>query len=281
MKNIKFIGVTTGLAVILIAAMWYIFTDPPKNTADITKPDEVKDAPSQGPKKRAELRKSPRVLQPIPYNRHKEGKDDKPTFDIDDDEEAKLTNEQRELLAQIRQALEDEKADYLVRLVRKLQASNEWPDGVPLAIRQAAIDALGWFGGPCLAEIAGFLIDPDEDVLESAVDAYESALIEADGDRELSLIVMAASKVLNDFDSMDSILMSLNDMRPSCQWETIQEIWNTGTPNAKKAVQEMISFITDDENAKTLEDLQAYYNDPSGKNWDAADAEDVYGPQGE
>ncbi len=202
----------------------------------------------------------------------------KPSFALDDDEEAALNAEQRALIQAIRKALDADDGKKVLALVRKIQSSDEWPDGIPIAIRRAALEAAAWFGIGALPEIAGFLADGDSEILSDAVDAYESAMIEANGDRELATIVQAAAGVINDAEALDSIFMGLNDMRPSVAVETIKQIWANGTEAAKSALTEAIEFLTGEEGITTPEQLDAWYNDPSGDNCDDEDAEEFYGP---
>lgn len=207
-----------------------------------------------------------------------EQKKEKPTFSLDEEEEAALNAEQRALIQAIRKALEDDDKKTVLALVRKLQSANEWPDGIPLPIRRAALEAAAWFGMAALPEIAGFLGDGNEEVLADAIEAYESTIFEANGDRELATIVLAAAQAINDSEAMDSILMNLSDMRPSVAVETIKQIWATGTAGAKAALAEAVEFLTGEEGITTPEQLDAWYNDPSGDNRDDEDAEEFYGP---
>lgn len=200
-------------------------------------------------------------------------------LDFDQDEEAKLTAEQKALLDEIRRILDAGDSEAMIRLVQKMQMSDEWPDGIPVALRKAAIEALSWFGHDCVPEILGFVQDSDPEVLQASVDAYEQALFEANGDREISQLVIAAAKTINDFDSIDSLLMWLNDMRPSVIVQTIKAIWEHGTEEAKRALNENMEFITGEEGIDTPEELDAWYNDPSGDHKDDEDAEDFYGAQ--
>ena len=89
----------------------------------------------------------------------KKVKKEKPTFALDDDDESNLTEAQRKIIEAIRAALEDNNREEVLKLVQKLQKSQEWPDGIPKSIKMAAIEALGWFGVSCLPELAGFLAD--------------------------------------------------------------------------------------------------------------------------
>lgn len=197
--------------------------------------------------------------------------------DVDNDEK-KLSALHRKLLEDIRTAIDADDKKSLIKIVQRMQKSDEWPDGIPVAIRQAAIEALGWFGGECLPEISGFLGDPEPDIVESAIDAFEQSLCDANGDFERQQILIAAAQMVNDSDSMDSLLMALNDMRPSRQVETIKTIWEKGTDGAKAALVDAVEFVTGEEGINTPEKLDKWYNDPSGDNKDSEDADDFYGP---
>ena len=123
----------------------------------------------------------------------------KPTFALADDDEAKLNAEQRKMIEAIRAALDAEDRPRVLKLVQALQASDEWPDGIPKSIKMAAVEALGWFGSSCLPEVAGFLGDSDPEVVQSAIEKYEEALSDFDlSDRERAKILIEASKVRSD-----------------------------------------------------------------------------------
>ncbi len=192
-----------------------------------------------------------------------------------------LTIEQRTVLKNLQSALDDNDFKSVLTLVQNMQKSQDWPDKVPIELRKEALNALSWFGVKAIPEITGFLADADSGVIEEAVSAYENMMSEANGDAELSQTVLAAALTINDADAMESILMELNNMRPSVAVSTIKGIWEAGTDAAKSALPEAIEFLTGREDIKTPEDLDAWYNDPSGDNMDGEDAEEDFGPQPE
>ena len=55
----------------------------------------------------------------------------KPTFSLDDDDEANLNAEQRKMIEAIRAALSDDDRKTVLKLVNSLQKSPDWPDGIP------------------------------------------------------------------------------------------------------------------------------------------------------
>ena len=197
----------------------------------------------------------------------------KPSFSLGDDEEKKLTAEQRKVIEEIRAALRADDFKTLMRLVRKMQASDEWPDGIPKSVKLAAVDALGWFGGNCLPELVGFLADADRDVISATVDAWEDAIAECEADYEIAEQVKFASKVVTDAESMDSILSEIPNMRHSVGIATIKEVLAKGNDVAKSQLQSIIDDFTGTEGMKTAEELDKWLE----KNPDDPDDEAMYG----
>lgn len=197
----------------------------------------------------------------------------KPMFFLEDEEERKLNAEQRKLLSEIRAALENNDRRTVIRLVQRLQKSKEWPDGIPRAIKTAAIEALGWFGSSALPEIAGFLADGDDVVVESAIEQYENALSDFDlSDRERSQILIAASKVINDEDAMDMMMFELNNMRHSVAVETILAMMDGGNAATKAVLPDNVEFYTGEEDVDRSKLKEWLKNNP-----DDPDDEEFYG----
>lgn len=197
----------------------------------------------------------------------------KPSFTLGDEEEKKLTEEQKRIIAEIRAALAADDFKTLMRLVRQMQASNEWPDGIPKAVKLAAIDALGWFGGNCLPELVGFLADADRDVISATTDAWEDAIAECEADYEVAEQVKFACKVVSNAESMDSILSEISNMRHSVGIGTIKEVLVSGNDVAKAQIQEIIDDFTGTAGMKTAEELDKWLAD----NPDDPDDEEMYG----
>ena len=198
----------------------------------------------------------------------------KPAFALDDDDESNLTEVQRSLIEAIRAALDAENKDEVLKLVQRLQKSPEWPDGIPKSIKMAAIEALGWFGASCLPELAGFLADGDEEVVQAAVDKYEEMLSDFDlSARERSEILIQASKVINDADAIDSMLFELNHMPNSIAVETIKRLMIEGNTATKQVLPENVEFFTGEENMNTFEKLDEWLKE----NPDDEDDEEFYG----
>ena len=178
---------------------------------------------------------------------------EKPTFAIDDDDEAHLTETQRALIEAIRAALDDEDFPRLLSLVQKMQTSKEWPDGIPKSIKLAAIDALGWFKARGLPEIAGFLADSDADIVQSAIERYQEALSDFDiSDGERSTILVEAAKVIMDAEALDMMMFEVNNMRHSVAVATFLEILESGNSAAKRLLPDAIDLYTGEEGLHKL-----------------------------
>jgi len=180
----------------------------------------------------------------------------KPTFALDDDDEANLNEEQRKTIMAIRAALDNNDRKTVLRLVQKLQKSDEWPDGIPKSVKMAAIEALGWFGSSCLPELAGFLGDSDEEVIQAAIDKYQEMLADFElSDTERSEILVQASKVIDDADAIDSMMFELNNMRHSIAVETIKRLMAEGNAATKSILPNNVEFYTGEEGIDSPEKL--------------------------
>lgn len=210
--------------------------------------------------------KDMRKNKPRRLRKNREGKAEgvnversKPAFVLDDDDESKLNAEQRKTIEAIRDALANDDKPRVLKLVQKLQASDEWPDGIPKSIKMAAIEALGWFGSSCLPEIAGFLADGDPEVVKSATDKYEEALADPElSDRERAKILIEAGKIIDDPEEMDAMLFSLIEMRHSVAVETMKTLMAEGNDATQQALPDNIAFITGEEGMDSPEKLDAW-----------------------
>ena len=203
---------------------------------------------------------------------------EKPSFVLDDDDESNLTEVQRRLIVEIREALDREDKATVLNLVQKMQSSDEWPDGIPKAIKLAAIDALSWFGSSGLPEIAGFLADGDDEVVQTALDKFEEALSDFDlSDFERAEILIQAAKIVTDADAMDSMLFELNNMRHSVAVDTIKEMMVSGSEATKSVLPDNIEFYTGEEGIDSPEKLDEWLVE----NPDDEDDDDFYGQRKE
>ena len=196
-----------------------------------------------------------------------------PKFEIPSAEEGKLTALQQKLLDEIRAALREDDYKKLMKLVRKMQSSDEWPDGIPNSIKKAALEALGWYGSKCLPEIVPFLADSNPEIVADAVSQWEDAIAECDSDREVAEQVKLASRVVVEPDSVESILVEAMNMRHSVAVETFKDVLANGNEQAKAKVLEQIADYTDDSTITTAEQLDEWLE----ANPDDPGDEEMYG----
>lgn len=274
-SNVKMALMVVAALVLGAGSMWVFMggvAEPEKEPGKTLVSHKVKDR-KPAAKKPASLRKNGAKAVKVAISNQKRLK---PTFTLDDSEEKKLTEDQRRMIEEIRAALAADDFRTLMRLVRQMQASDEWPDGIPKAVKLAAVDALGWFGGNCLPELVGFLADADSEVTEAASEAWEDAIMDYDSDKDISeYVVKLACKVVTNADSMESILSTINDdtMRPSVGIDTIKYVLANGNETAKAQLQEVIDTFTETTGITTEKQLDEWLEEHP----DPSDAEDMYG----
>ena len=227
----------------------------------------IKDADRKARSKRISERKASRA------EKIATGQLTQPKFEIGSDEEEKLNALQRKLLEDIRAALRKDDYRTLMRLVHRMQASDEWPDGIPKSIKKAALEALGWYGSKCLPEIVNFLGDADSQIVAEATSQWEDAIAECDSDRDVAVQVKLAARVVNDADSMESIVVETLNMRHSVAVETFKEILANGNDLAYQKALEQIADYTNEEGITTADQLDAWLEE----NPDDPGDEEMYG----
>lgn len=270
--DIKKIAIFAGAALTAVVLVVLVFpnSNVPVDDKDaktlksvVSKKDQVK---TKNNRKIRSSRKADRVkTTPVKIER--------PKFEIPSAEEEKLTALQQKLLEEIRAALREDDYKTLMRLVRKMQSSDEWPDGIPNSIKKAALEALGWYGSKCLPEIVPFLADSNPEIVADAVSQWEDAIAECDSDREVSEQVKLASRVVVEADSVESILVEAQNMRHSVAVETFKDVLANGNEQAKAKVLEQIADYTDDSTITTVEQLDEWLE----KNPDDPGDEEMYG----
>lgn len=205
----------------------------------------------------------------------------KPKLDVDgsddDDGEEKLTELQKSVIRELQNALDANDLKAVRRVLSKFSAAATQPHGglgklVPKTMRLSAVQALGWFGKDAAVDLIGFMADVDSDVVSEAYDQFEMALQDCTmGDFERAEILKAAMHAITDPDHIDTLLNALMNMRNSCKYETIKDIFQNGTEAAKALMREQLEFYTEpDVTVETLEKWAAMHPDDDGD-------EDFYG----
>lgn len=176
----------------------------------------------------------------------KEGRT-KPVLDLaDEDDENEdgtvRTPEEKALVKRIESALDDE------NLSEALACAPEALKCRVPEIRQAMVDALGWFGKKALPELTPFLADPDDDICESAMNEWTSAVADIDDEAEKIGTVEMAMKVLTDEDALEDISSEYIGVDEKLAVESLLNIIEGGGSDKGIAkAKETYEFVTGDE----------------------------------
>ena len=199
--------------------------------------------------------------------------------DADIDDINQLSETQKSVLDEIQAALDADDVKALRKAISRFTASVKAGGlggyaSVPRVLRSAAVQALGWFGKDAAVDLIDFMADADEEISSDAFDQFELALQDVDmSDYDRSAIVKATARALTDPDRIDTLLMSLNDMRNSVKVDTVRDMFDNGTEQVKGALPENLPIIFDDE-VKGPEDLDRW----AAQNPDDPDDESFYNP---
>ena len=177
------------------------------------------------------------------------GKAAKPVLDLgedadddEDDEESKRTPEEKKLAADVEKALDEEDFELAKKcapLAMKCKVTE---------IRQAMVDTLGWFGEKAIPELTPFIADPDEDVAESAMNEWESAVSSIADDAEKIGAVELAMQVITDEDDLESISSEYIGVDEKLAVESLlRVIEGGGSANGIAKAKETYEFVTGEE----------------------------------
>lgn len=264
--NTKYAMAAVGVIALIAAAVQFIVVDDENEGAGIVSESESAEEETSrieelasGSRKKVPLRMKDRRTREKRSAIDREDQDDEPYDNVDDEERAQLTDDQCAMLEEIRKSMDDENRDALVKLVRKMQHLQGWPNSVPLLLRTEAIEALEWFGVSCLPEVAGFLGDPDESVVSVAIGQFEDAVEDSElrAQARADILVMA-SQVISNSDAMDSMLFELNNLPNSVAVDTVKKLWVSANATVKALLPDAVESLTGEDDIDTPEKLDAW-----------------------
>ena len=125
------------------------------------------------------------------------------------------------------------------------------------------------------------MADSDPDVVDSVFDQLDTLLNDTTiGDRELSTMLVAMSKVLTNEDAIDSLAMAVDmNMRNSVKVSTCQNILDSGNEAVVTRIRETIAEILEEEPEalpQSSDALKKKLNEWLAENPDDEDDEDFY-----
>ena len=158
----------------------------------------------------------------------------------DDDD---MSPDDRRLMEAIEQGQSDEDLEQLVKIIREVSASTN------AEVRSELVDALGWFGVQGMNHLLPFMADSDEDVRESAIENWTSALSEVEDEGMRAQMIGAVMQVLKDEDALESMTNELIDMDEKIALQTLVDVIEGGEAPQQgvAAAREQYEFLTGEE----------------------------------
>ena len=120
-------------------------------------------------------------------------------------------------------------------------------------LREAVVDALGWFGADAMAELTPFMADPDREVADAASSHWKDALQEMSDDGEKAGIVE----------------MSLNSLRNK---DLLEDVANELIGMDEVAALQVLVNVIEGDNKLAVEAAQDTYESITGEKWAGVDA---------
>ena len=162
-----------------------------------------------------------------------------PESEDDDD----MSPADRRLMEAIEQGQSDEDLEQLVKIIPEVSASTN------AEVRSELVDALGWFGVQGMNHLLPFMADSDEDVRESAIENWTSALSEVEDEGMRAQMIGAVMQVLKDEDALESMTNELIDMDEKIALQTLVDVIEGGkaAQQGVAAAREQYEFLTGEE----------------------------------
>ena len=169
---------------------------------------------------------------------------DDPDDDDDDDDDDGLTPEERALSKHI-EDLDEANPEDLKKAVACAKEALNCPNA---EVRQDMVNALGRFGEKGLPQLTPFLADPDEDVRDSAMNEWSTALSEIEDEPEKLGIVELAMGILTDEEALEEIADEYIGADEKLAVESLLRIIEGGGSEEGIAkAKETYEFVTGDE----------------------------------
>ena len=182
-----------------------------------------------------------------------------------------MSPEDRRLMDAIEQGRDDDDLDRLVKIIPEVSASTN------AEVRAELVDAIGWFDVKGMNHLLPFMADPDDDVRESAIDNWTSALGEVEDEKMRAQMIGAVMQVLTDEDALESMVNELIDMDEKLALQTLVDVIEGGkaAPQGVATAREQYEFLTGEEytNIDAANQWLAENYEPTGQEPDAAGGE--------
>lgn len=248
-----------AIAILVVAALagagtwWYISSLPAPAAAQEEKAGEKKPAPEtkpvpgEKPSGKASAGEAAGDAKPARKPR-KFNHNDPDKFFVD----AKMTAEEKNAVLSMRDALDEDDFESVVKYGRQIARSSN-PE-----VREAYIEALGWFGEKAMAELTPFMGDPDESVADAATLAWQEALGEIEDEKLKVVMAEEAMKLVTNKIALDMLGSELTALDDDVQmFEAIIRVIEEGNSFAAAKAREI-------------------YHDETGEEWTDIDAAEAW-----
>ena len=177
-----------------------------------------------------------------PVSDRRQQKPQKPVLLGEEDDDDSRTPAEKALAERIEKALDDEDFALAASCADEAQKC-----GV-VEIRQSMVDTLGWFGEKALPELTPFLADADEDVRQSAMNEWTTALSSIEDDGVKIKTVELAMGVLKDEDALEEIAGEFIGVDEKLAVESLARIiCGGGSKEGVDKAKETYEIVTGDE----------------------------------
>ena len=235
----KIVGLAVIVIVAVIACAVFMFSRTGKTRQD-RKVERVKSSIVESKRRQTSNIKRENKPKPALATRRAGARSAPEETEEEDDDE--MTPEDRKLANAIEKALDDEDIDTVrVLATQALSSTNT-------EVRQSMVDTLGWFGANALAELTPFLVDPDEDVRDSAKNEWSIAVSEIENESEKVSVVELAMHVLKDEDALEEMSNEYIGIDEKLAVESLLRIIESeGSPEGIAKAKETYEFVTGEE----------------------------------
>ena len=164
---------------------------------------------------------------------------EKPGFEAFLDE---LSADDRKIVLSVQDALDEDNFSAVASAAQHaLKSTNP-------AVREAAIEALGWFGPQALPDLTPLMADPDDDVANTAISQWELAMSDIEDDDLRLSIAEATMKTLDSVEALTSIVSEITSRDDDLEiLESLVSIIESGNEAGARVAREEYEQLTGEE----------------------------------
>lgn len=180
---------------------------------------------------------------------------------------ASMSDADRKLYDAVQSALDDE--DFAAVRVAAAEAYRS----ANAEVRQQAVDALGWFGEKALPELTPMMADADDDVAQSACDAWESGLSEMESAADRVKVARMALTVISNPDALTMIGSQFSNAAT----ELIDGADDKSADEYRvQVLQGVVDIMGDESNLNRARAAREIYESVTGHEWISIDEAEKY-----